>query len=170
MMPLINLVGKRFGRLRVVDGPIRQGNIKPKWKCVCDCGKTIVTSGDNLKGGGTQSCGCLQLEVISRIAAKHTRTHGEGRMTTPEYRCWQAIKTRCYNPKHKFYRLYGGMGVTICSRWLNSYENFLADMGRKPTPKHSIDRFPDPDGNYEPGNCRWATAKEQAGNKRKRVK
>jgi hypothetical protein len=96
------------------------------------------------------------------------KKHGEAQKTK-EYSAWSRLPGRCYNPKHKAYKNYGGRGITICDRWRYSYENFLADMGRAPSPKHSIDRI-DNDGNYEPSNCRWATAKVQGNNQRKTKK
>lgn len=89
--------------------------------------------------------------------------HGGWR--TKEYCSWQAIKERCHNPNSQNYPSYGGAGITMCDRWRNSFENFIADMGKAPSPKHSVDRFPDRKGIYEPSNCRWATPKEQASNK-----
>lgn len=87
---------------------------------------------------------------------------------TPEYRCWMAIKNRCLNPKSRVYKDYGGRGVRICKRWL-IFENFLADVGRRPTPKHTIDRFPNNNGNYQPGNVRWATRRQQIENRRSTI-
>jgi hypothetical protein len=94
------------------------------------------------------------------------RKHGEGnRPWTPEYRAWCDLRARCNNPNFKQWADYGGRGIKVCDRWA-SYAAFLADMGRRPSPKHSIDRWPNPDGDYEPGNCRWATRKEQRHNRR----
>jgi hypothetical protein len=96
------------------------------------------------------------------------RKHGQNTKTngpTPEYRCWQHIKTRCLNPKVREFKNYGGRGITVCDRWRESFEAFYADTGPRPSDKHSIDRFPNKDGNYEPGNCRWATQKEQQRNR-----
>lgn len=92
------------------------------------------------------------------------RTHGLSKTT--EYNIWSTMITRCHTPTNKRFPLYGGKGVTVCDRWRHSFENFLADVGPRPSKKHSIDRYPDPHGNYEPGNVRWATQKEQCNNKR----
>lgn len=167
MSRAIDITGKRYGRLTVVSRAPNRDSRRSQWLCVCDCGGTKTTLGHTLRIGRAKSCGCLHDEGNPAPLLKF-HTHGESR-TSAEYRCWEAIKTRCYNPRFKFYKYYGAVGVTMCDCWLNSYENFLADMGRKPSPSHSIDRFPDPYGNYEPGNCRWATPKEQANNRRARA-
>lgn len=88
-------------------------------------------------------------------------------MSKPEYGSWRAMIKRCEDPKHDSYQWYGARGISVCERWRRSYSAFISDMGPKPTPDHSVDRYPDADGNYEPGNCRWATREEQAQNKKK---
>jgi hypothetical protein len=117
-----------------------------------------------LRGRGILSCGCFQQEQ----ASKANTTHGDSRRNgkrTPEYQAWTGMIKRCSNPSEIGFRHYGGRGIKVCERWRHSFPNFLADMGRKPSPKHSIERN-DNDGNYEPSNCRWATQKEQIHNKR----
>lgn len=130
-----------------------------RYKVRCDCGVEKSMLGSSLRPG-VVSCGCHR---DKRVAEGLRWTHREAR--TAEYRCWISIKTRCLNPNTEDFKHYGGRGIAICERWLESYESFLADVGRRPTPKHSIDRI-DVDGNYEPGNCRWATASEQRRNQR----
>lgn len=153
------LIGQKFNRLTVIEFVEINQHKKYTWKCLCECGQFVVTSSNSLKKGNTKSCGCLKLE----ITGARRRTHGKSQ--TPEYRNWCAMKERCYSDRHKNYVDYGGRGIRVCDRWLHSFENFLADMGLRPFPKATIDRI-EPDGNYEPGNCCWATQLQQARNKR----
>lgn len=148
-----DITGQRFGRL-IVLSLYRRGSsgVHSRWLCLCDCGQTRVASGSSLKRGRTTSCGCGRI------------THGS--WGSPTYRSWHMMLQRCTNPRNTHYAYYGGRGITVCERWLK-FENFLADMGERPLGT-SIDRI-DVDGNYEPGNCRWATPKQQMNNRRRSV-
>lgn len=147
-----NLIGERYGKLLVES--FLPGR-KPRWVCLCDCGKRTRTRTDQLTRFGQESCGCDRIPTN----LKH------GLHESPECRAWYALRSRCRNPKNRFYRNYGGRGIDVCDRWNESFETFYADMGPRPTPKHSIDRINN-DGNYEPGNCRWALPYVQRRNSR----
>lgn len=147
-----NLIGEKFGRLVVIKS-IR-GPIGPLWECECACGGSATLSTNRLRSGNTSSCGCLRADRRIEVQTTH------GKTGTPEYRIWSSMKARCLNKNRNSYPRYGGRGIKVCQRWLNSFENFFADMGPRPTPKHSIDRKRNSHG-YSPSNCRWATSKEQ---------
>lgn len=156
----VPMTGRRFGALVVVrregTARLRSGAAGPAlWRCVCDCGASIVAIGAQLRSGNKQACGVKGHFAKSPIYAA----------TRLERTTYYGMLQRCYDTSAPGYKNYGAKGIRVCARWRASFENFLADMGPRPSAKHSIDRYPKQDGNYEPKNCRWATAKEQARNR-----
>lgn len=166
MLKLEDLTGNIFARLTVLKFNYSDKRRKKFWLCRCECGNEVVVRGDGLKCGSTKSCGCLQREKAVKIG-ENSKIHG--RVGTKEYYCWYHMKSRCYNKNDKSYFRYGGRGIKVCKRWVNSFINFFEDMGESPTQKHSLDRFPNNNGNYEKNNCRWATKKQQSLNRRSNV-
>lgn len=163
-MPIRDLSNLRFGRLTALSYkriPTNRGSIVTVWTCRCDCGTICDKRATCLTSGYTQSCGCLHREGVRLMGLSNTR-HGYSRTRT--WRIWFTMRRRCSDTTHDSYAYYGGRGITVCERWRNSFDNFLADMGECPKGK-SIDRYPNKNGNYEPGNCRWATPQEQRNNR-----
>ena len=153
------MTGEQFGRWLVLSHA--GGN---RWLCKCACGSYGRPQRGNLLSGESKSCGCWQREEASRQRSTHREAvHGH---RTTEYKIWNSMLARCHTVTSKDYPRYGGSGVVVCERWRASYENFLQDVGRRPSTGHSLDRHPNGKGNYEPGNVRWATNVQQARNKK----
>jgi len=152
-----DLIGQRFNRLHIIEYAGGKN-----WICYCDCGKKCTVKSSNIKSGVTSSCGCFNREISSARAYKHgNATPGK---VTSEYKAWDNMIRRCTKENHPSYYIYGGRGIKVSDSWLKSFENFINDMGTRPSKKHSIDRINN-DGNYEPSNCRWATQKDQCRNR-----
>ena len=159
-MRLIDIAGQQFTRLTAIAIVDRIGR-RPRWICRCVCGNEIIVEGAKLRNGHTQSCGCLRADRCVERSLRHG--HSRPGNHSPTHNSWRAMQTRCDNFRQKDWDHYGARVIIVCERW-RSFENFLADMGERPE-GHTIDRI-NVDGNYEPTNCRWATAQEQRRNQR----
>jgi hypothetical protein len=166
-----NISGLTFSRL-TVTGFVETRKIgtgyAAYWSCRCECGTVLTVNGTSLRTGNTRSCGCLGSEITRARNFKHGAAPRA--VKSPEYTARWNMLSRCYNPANQHFDRYGGRGIAVCDRWrfgenaLTGFECFLADIGPRPDKNYSVDRYPDPDGNYEPGNVRWATQSQQVRN------
>jgi len=159
----LDISGRKFSRLKVLSRAGSNKHGASIWNCVCDCGNECVGLGYEIKIGHKRSCGCLVPESTSKLNLSHGHTAGGGR--TPTYKAWRSMINRCNQPSTDAWEHYGAIGIQVCARWEESYENFLTDMGEQPKGK-TIDRIRS-DGDYEPSNCRWASLSQQSQNRRR---
>ena len=158
--------GDRYGQLMIVrELELRRsaGSVKRWFLCQCKCGKECEVRMGHLRSGHTNSCGCLVVTPAGTHAVYH------GMEDSPEYHVWRGVKQRCYRKRARGYANYGGRGIKMCDRWRQSFKAFIDDMGARPSPEHQLDRYPNQDGDYEPGNVRWATRAEQNRNRKDNV-
>lgn len=165
----LDLCGEVFGRLTVIERAEKDRSLKnrgSRWLCKCECGKITIARLDGLRSGHVKSCGCLSRDTAIKTHTKHGMASG-GKLSR-EYTAWVNMKRRCSDDTSRNWKNYGGRGITVCERWKNSFTSFFDDMGYSPGKGYELDRKNN-DGNYEPGNCRWVTKKENNANKRCRA-
>ena len=162
MRKITDLTSQRYGKLTVI-GLARTERYRTGtrifWLCRCDCGKEKVIRGDGLHRGDYVSCGCKKIAQLTE----------HGATGTPEHKAWCNMVERCHTTTHRNYAEYGGRGISVCLEWRSNFQDFIKYVGLRPSPRHSIDRYPNNNGNYEPGNVRWATSKQQQRNMRSNV-
>ena len=164
-MRAIDLTGQRFGQLVVARRAEKSaGSGQARWECICDCGGTTITHGSNLRRGQTTSCGCAVAEANRKRLRTHGMSKSGGKPGHELYQIWLGIRRRCLARTHPAYPRYGGRGIGIAAVWRDDFERFAKEVGQRPSPEHSLDRI-DNDGDYAPGNVRWATPQQQADNR-----
>lgn len=156
----LDLAGKKFNSLLVLNLSEKQIDGNRRWDCLCDCGGTTWVVGSRIVNGMTKSCGCM----AAQYSANNRGIILHGMSRSSEYRAWQDAKLRCLKTDHKQFSFYGGRGITMQESWIDSFSNFFKYIGLKPTPEHSLDRI-DNDSDYCEGNVRWATKLEQVANR-----